>query len=333
MIITRDDLTGKAEGTNGWGIITYSIGLVERYLPGEYDYRANDCEGAFLATLCLYLLSGENNPGSFFAEEQDLIFLNHFVFHNIAKDQFLSEMEKYKTDQEKVKAILGLIDSVIRLKKDRFHDFYINAYRQCGFESEQQRMVYCQQLLTLSRQCKAWQGLLDWNAFSRLCTQYNISLPSQSAPIGEPNNAGEPKTEEPKTAEPKPKVFDKEHLSALKSLLSDYMDNRRKVCASNGTTKEYFCCMFRFFQKSYTQKSHAVSALEQALGGENRDLSIHLSRLRDGRLGKQLRGFIKKGHADDIVGKPVNTIREFVAALQEKNAAVARPQAHIKKLP
>lgn len=88
---------------------------------------------------------------------------------------------------------------------------------------------------------------------------------------------------------------------------------------SSGTTKEYFHgSFFSNFQKSYTQKREAVSALKNALKGEDVDLSEHLSTLRNGTLGKELREFIKSGMGNTIVGKKVNTVRDFVQALQDK---------------
>ncbi|WP_214608458.1 hypothetical protein [Legionella maceachernii] len=42
-----------------------------------------------------------------------------------------------------------------------------------------------------------------------------------------------------------------------------------------------------------------------------------MSTLRKGRLGDDLRTFIKEGHADCIIGRPVNTVSDFVKALQE----------------
>ena len=55
-------------------------------------------------------------------------------------------------------------------------------------------------------------------------------------------------------------------------------------------------------------------------GALSKTLSPHLSTLRHGELGKELRTFVKAGKADAIVGgKPVRTVRAFVAALQGKD--------------
>jgi hypothetical protein len=49
-------------------------------------------------------------------------------------------------------------------------------------------------------------------------------------------------------------------------------------------------------------------------------LSEHLSTLRNGNLGKALRAFVKSGKGNVLVGKDVNTVSDFVQALQEKNS-------------
>ncbi|MGC1183272.1 hypothetical protein [Legionella sp.] len=90
---------------------------------------------------------------------------------------------------------------------------------------------------------------------------------------------------------------------------------------SSGKTKEYFYGSFlSIFQKSFTQKKDAVNALKSALNGEKVDLSEHLSTLRNGNLGKELRVFIKSGRGKALVGKDVTTVSGFVQALQEKNS-------------
>ena len=102
-------------------------------------------------------------------------------------------------------------------------------------------------------------------------------------------------------------------------LLDSYLNQRTAVVDSSGTTKEYFYgSFFSHFQKSYTQKKDAVSALKKALNGEQIDLSGHLSTLRNGTLGKELREFIKLGMGNGIVGTEVNTVSSFVQALQVK---------------
>ncbi len=90
---------------------------------------------------------------------------------------------------------------------------------------------------------------------------------------------------------------------------------------SSGATKEYFHgSFFSVFQKSFTQKRDAVNVLKSALNGDNVDLSEHLSTLRNGKLGKELRAFVKSGMSNALVGKEVATVSDFVQALQDKNS-------------
>jgi hypothetical protein len=104
-------------------------------------------------------------------------------------------------------------------------------------------------------------------------------------------------------------------------LLDSYLKERTAVVDSSGRTKEYFHgSFFAVFQKSFTQKRDAVTALKSALSGDNVDLSEHLSTLRNGNLGKELRAFVKSGMANALAGKEVNTVSDFVQALQDKNS-------------
>lgn len=114
---------------------------------------------------------------------------------------------------------------------------------------------------------------------------------------------------------------------SINCLLDSYISEREAVRDSSGNTKEYFYgSFFSSFQKSFTEKCNAVQCLQSALAGGDVDLSKHLSTLRNGQLGKELRAFIKSGMANDLVGKPVNTVSDFVAALQEKNSP--KPQEY-----
>ncbi|MGC1181369.1 hypothetical protein, partial [Legionella sp.] len=107
----------------------------------------------------------------------------------------------------------------------------------------------------------------------------------------------------------------------INCLLDSYLKERTAVVDSSDRTKEYFHgSFFAVFQKSFTQKRDAVTALKSALSGDNVDLSEHLSTLRNGTLGKELRAFVKSGMANALVGKEVNTVSDFVQALQDKNS-------------
>jgi hypothetical protein len=104
-------------------------------------------------------------------------------------------------------------------------------------------------------------------------------------------------------------------------LLDNYLNERTAVVDSSGRTKEYFHgSFFAVFQKRFTQKRDAVTALKSALNGDNVDLSKHLSTLINGNLGKELRAFVKSGMANALVEKEVNTVSDFVQALQDKNS-------------
>jgi len=104
----------------------------------------------------------------------------------------------------------------------------------------------------------------------------------------------------------------------LRGLLDSYLKQRRGDVLETGETKLYLhCCLFFMFQKSYTEKKEAVSALVSALNGENVDLASHLPTLTNGRLGQELRQFVNDGHGNHLIGKEVNTVRAFVNALQD----------------
>ncbi len=112
-------------------------------------------------------------------------------------------------------------------------------------------------------------------------------------------------------------VGNKEYINCL---LDSYLKERTEINDSRGVTVQYFYgSFFSQFQKSFAQKSDAVSALKSALNGEAVDLSKHLSTLRNGKLGQELRAFVKSGMGNALVdGKKVNTVRDFVQALQDK---------------
>lgn len=105
----------------------------------------------------------------------------------------------------------------------------------------------------------------------------------------------------------------------LEDILNKYLEKRSAMVDSNNhQTKEYYHNSFFCFQKSFTQKKNAVNALIDALNGNPVDLEPHLSTLRNGELGRELRSFIKAGNANSIVDHSVSTVRDFVHALQEQ---------------
>lgn len=106
----------------------------------------------------------------------------------------------------------------------------------------------------------------------------------------------------------------------LKQLLTQYIDKRAQVLGRDQQTKQYYSPIGTFFQNSFDQEKGAVNALIKRLDGENIDLMPHLSVLRAGDLGSALRGFIKAGAGDVIVGQSVKTISDFVKVLQHPAA-------------
>lgn len=104
------------------------------------------------------------------------------------------------------------------------------------------------------------------------------------------------------------------------SLLKEYIDRREKEKDATGTTKKYLhASIFGIFQKSFKEKNEAVTALRLALKGGTDDLTKHLPALRNGKLGKELRAWVKAGITDILVGKPVRTVSDFVKALEARN--------------
>ena len=104
-------------------------------------------------------------------------------------------------------------------------------------------------------------------------------------------------------------------------LLDCYSKERTAVVDSSGKTKEYLHGkFFAAFQYSYSDKQKAINALKSALKGNNvDDLITYLPTLRNGRLGKALRAMVKSGITNALVESKVNSVSEFVRALQEKN--------------
>jgi hypothetical protein len=111
----------------------------------------------------------------------------------------------------------------------------------------------------------------------------------------------------------------------LVQLLDRYLEKREKVIDAKGKIKEYKN-FIPLFQKSYHQKKEAIDALKKAVNGEQVELSPHLSTLKDGELGQELRKFIKEGKANLLLNEDteVNTVTDFVKALDEKNASKAQ---------
>jgi hypothetical protein len=111
-----------------------------------------------------------------------------------------------------------------------------------------------------------------------------------------------------------------ENYKSVNMVLKDYLENRRK------DPRQYkYDWLPKFFQKSLTEKETAVDLLERALKGEKVDLISHLETLRDSKLGKDLRAFIKSGMGDylEVLGKPlvlpngenIRTVTDFVTVL------------------
>jgi hypothetical protein len=108
---------------------------------------------------------------------------------------------------------------------------------------------------------------------------------------------------------------------SIQELLNSYYDERKAILDKNNQPKQYKGLPIPFFQKSFDEKTAAITALVKVLNGEapaNFDLRQHLSTLRDGNLGKALRKFVKEGMADHFVGEEVRTVTAFITALEKK---------------
>jgi hypothetical protein len=330
-MLTREDLLGAPLGKNKYGNMMYEKGLIEQYLPGEFDYHGQGNEGQFLASLCLYLLSATEDPSPFFSEEYNsnellsnknaLVFLNYLVFHNIPKQDFLDEMAKHEEEGDKVKAVCELINSRIRLAKPdehdpkhRFHDVYVNSFGSLsqGANSAQLK-AFCTFFIPLVKKTDE-SVVISWKAFKESCENQEIIFSEddflEDAFFEEDLPEGNPITE-------------------LQNRLSAYLIQRIDVKdPKTNEVKEYYCNFFTCFQKSFTQKRAALTALGEALSEnpqENLDLISHLPVLRDGNLGKTIRAFVKSGQADSIVDVKVTTVTEFVIAIQNK---ISPPNIH-----
>ncbi|WED44366.1 hypothetical protein [Legionella cardiaca] len=114
---------------------------------------------------------------------------------------------------------------------------------------------------------------------------------------------------------------------SLEGILKDYLIKRTQETENidgHCVTKQYRHKLFTFMQHSYSDKEEAVSALVEALKGNGQgNLSEHLSTLRNGNLGKELRSFIKMGHADALFenGQKPRTVRDFITALDSQALA------------
>lgn len=110
-----------------------------------------------------------------------------------------------------------------------------------------------------------------------------------------------------------------DHKQELSNLIYKYLEDREQKADANDKTRQYLHGSFFPFQKSFLDKKLAVNALQRSLDGEHIDLLEHLSTLRNGKLGKELRTFIKSGKANDLVdGQKVHTVTEFITALHKK---------------
>ncbi|WP_419420357.1 hypothetical protein ACNVED_03390 [Legionella sp. D16C41] len=118
---------------------------------------------------------------------------------------------------------------------------------------------------------------------------------------------------------------------SILTVLDNYLDRRSKVVHTDTKqTKEHYGYFFNSFKKTYSQKKDAVTALKKALNREpGVDLLSHLAVLRNGDLGENLRAFVKAGHADNIVGKQVNTVSDFIKELSKLSPATPPTQSAV----
>ncbi|MCA0402878.1 MAG: hypothetical protein LCH30_03680 [Proteobacteria bacterium] len=77
---------------------------------------------------------------------------------------------------------------------------------------------------------------------------------------------------------------------------------------------------FKCFQYSFDEKEAAVYAFRDAIMNKNaKDLHMHLGALRNGKLGRTIRAFVKNGYADELLGTDdkIHTVRDFITALEQ----------------
>lgn len=104
-------------------------------------------------------------------------------------------------------------------------------------------------------------------------------------------------------------------------LLDSYLKERTAVKASCEVSKKYFHLnFFSASQEMLNQEINAVNALKSVLEGNYVDLSEHLSILSNGPLGEELGAFVNLGMGNDLVGKEMTTVCDFLQALQDKVA-------------
>ena len=342
-MLTFEEIRGKSLGNNDWGNPIYAPGLIEKYLPGEHDYSSEEGEGVFLANLCVYLLLKDGGaPFSAFGDENSVIFLEHFLFAMCPKDTFFKKMSQVASDEDKVRVIL---DEIKTIRKDaRFHDFYVNGYGCLRQSPTEEKIRYCQQLaLVLKQKSFGIGGIMDFlDEVSASADRAPLPTPSDVAIFTkrkEAADAAAARVTKPVSSKGQPSDRSSA-LLALSNLLTVYwgrLINKEKEYqqyigrAHSFVTrvKAFIYEIFRFRVKSRMDKDlPAINALYSATeskdssvrGALSKTLSPHLSTLRHGELGKELRTFVKAGKADAIVGgKPVRTVRAFVAALQGKD--------------
>lgn len=78
---------------------------------------------------------------------------------------------------------------------------------------------------------------------------------------------------------------------------------------------------FKCFQYSFDQKEAAVYAFRDAIMNKNaKDLHMHLGALRNGKLGRTIRAFVKNGYADELLGTndKIHTVGDFITALEQQ---------------
>jgi hypothetical protein len=114
------------------------------------------------------------------------------------------------------------------------------------------------------------------------------------------------------------KNYEKLREYDLSTILETYLKERKDFRDSNNKTKKYKGLPLPFFQKSFKDKETAVNLLLQALRGKPVNLIPHLSTLRNGTLGKEIRAFIKAEKANELVSFPINSVSSFIKALQKK---------------
>ncbi|KTD33426.1 ubiquitin-like protein [Legionella israelensis] len=105
------------------------------------------------------------------------------------------------------------------------------------------------------------------------------------------------------------------YIIELKANLNHYLAD---LCKYNDITDN----SSRLWGSSPAKKKMAVDMLLCALDGENVNISQYEKVYREGTLGDTIRNFVKSGYARPILGDGINSVRDFIRALEQRNQEI-----------